>query len=271
MAENVAQFFKKIAFALFYILIYFALLYLLMWQVKFLEEDVENYSEIITIFASVASLGIYLIILHLREIRVVKYVRFKRITLVDGVLAFMLAFGFRILTGAYLLWSRENVPLLQKSIEGAQYGYSFNTMTTLGIISVVVSVCIVAPFFEEILFRGMVLRELRSAMPDALAIVLQAILFGLAHAVLAQSLFAAVYGLILGMIYVRTRNISVVILSHMFFNISSVLEVKSADAINQMFISGLVMTLSAIILFFSIYKGKNSVKAGKAIGGNSDV
>ena len=217
MAENLAQFVKKIALALFYIFIYFAFLYLLAQQVELLEEDVKNYSEIITILASVASLGVYLVILYLREIKPGRYIKFKRVTLVDAVLAFVLAFGFRILTGAYLMWSEQNVPLLQRSIENAQHSYNFNTMTTLGVVSVIVSVCIVAPFFEEILFRGMVLGELRGAMPKGMAIILQAVLFGLAHTVLAQALFAAVYGLILGVIYLKTRNISVVILSHVFF------------------------------------------------------
>lgn len=266
-----ARFVKKIALALFYILIYFAFLYLLSWQVGILEEDAENYSGIVTILASIASLGVYLVILYLREIKVGRYVKFKNITLVDFVLSLMLAVGFRILTGAYLMWSENNVPMLQKSIENAQNGYNFNTMTTFGIVSVVVSVCIVAPFFEEFLFRGLVLRELRGAMPDVLAVVFQALLFGLAHAVLAQSLFAAVYAVILGAIYLRVRNISVVILSHVFFNISSVLEVKNSDMINQMFISGLLLTVLSIMIFFYVYKRKKPAKAEKFTGGSNNV
>ncbi len=271
MAVNLARFVKKIALALFYILIYFAFLYLLTWQVGFLEEDAENYSGIVTILASIASLGVYFIILYLREIRVRRYIKFKNVTVVDGVLSLMLAVGFRILTGAYLMWSEKNVPMLQKSIEGAQSGYSFNTMTTFGAVSIVISICIVAPFFEEILFRGLVLRELRGAMPDVFAVVLQAILFGLAHAVLAQSLFAAVYAVILGVLYLRVRNISVVILAHIFFNLSSVLEVKNTDMINQMFVTGLLLTVGTMLIFFYIYKRQRPYKAEKISGGNKNV
>lgn len=271
MAENLARFVKKIALALFYIFIYFAFLYLLSWQVELLEEDAENYSGIVTILASIASLGVYLVILYLRDIKVRRYIKFKSVTVVDSVLALMLAVGFRILTGAYLMWSENNIPMLRKSIEGAQSGYNFNTMTTFGIISVVLSVCIVAPFFEEVLFRGMVLRELRGAMPDTLAVVLQAVFFGLAHAVLAQSLFAAVYAVILGALYLRSKNISIVILAHIFFNVSSVLEVKNTDMIGQMLVTGLILTIASLLIFFYIYKRKKPYKAEDFTGGNKNV
>lgn len=271
MAGKLAQFVKKIALALFYILIYFAFHYFLAWQAELLEEDIKNYSEVITILASIASVGVYLVILYVREIKPRRYLKFKRLTLIDGVLTFVLAFGFRILTGAYLMWSEQNVPLIQRSIENAPYSYSFNTMTTLGIVSVIVSVCIVGPLFEEILFRGMVLGEIRDIMPGAAAVLFQGLLFGLAHAVLAQSLFAAVYGVLLGAIYLRTRNLSVVALAHIFFNASSVLEVKSADMINQMFVSGFLMTVSAMLIFFYIYKRRVPAGAGEITGGNSNV
>lgn len=271
MAESIARFIKKIALALFYILIYFAFLHLLFGQVEFLEEDAENYGELVTILASVASMAVYLVILYLREVKVTRYIKIKNVTLLDTVLALMLAFGYRILTGAYLMWSADNVPMLQKSLEGAQSGYNLNTMTTLGIVSVVVSVCIVAPIFEEVLFRGLILGELKRAMPDGFAVVLQAVLFGLAHAVLAQSIFAMVYALILGALYLKVKNIAVVILAHVFFNISSVLEVKNADMINQMFVTGLLLTVSSIVIFFYIYKRKKPASTAEITGGNINV
>lgn len=271
MAENVAHIIKKIALALFYILIYFSILYLLTVQVALLEEDVKNYSEVVTIIASVASVGIYLVTFYFREVKVKRYIKFKRVSLIEAVLSLTMAVGFRILTGAYLMWSQMSVPVLQRSIENAQQSYNFNTMTTFCAISVVLSVCVVAPVFEEILFRGIVLKELGDAMPAAAAIVFQALLFGISHAVLAQSIFAAVYGIILGAVYLKCRNISVVILAHMFFNMSSVLEVKNAEMLTEMFITGLVLTGLSIIIFFYIYRRKKPAYAGEVTGGNDNV
>lgn len=266
-----ARFIKKIALALFYILVYFAFLYILSGQVMLLEEDAENYREVVTILAALASMGIYLVVLYLRGIRLKSYVRFKSITLIDAALALTLALGFRTLTGAYLMWSEESVPLLQQSIENAQRSYNFNTMTTVCAVSVVLSVCVVAPFFEEFLFRGMVMKELSGAMPGFFAVLLQALLFGLAHTALVQAVFSAVYAVILGAVYLKSKNISIVILSHMFFNMSSALEVKNADMVTQMFVSGLVLTGVSVWFFFYIYGRKKPAQTGEITGGNNDV
>lgn len=44
------------------------------------------------------------------------------------------------------------------------------------------SAVVAAPFFEELLFRGLVLRSLRSRIPTVAALIIQGILFGFAHA-----------------------------------------------------------------------------------------
>ncbi|MBU6315794.1 MAG: CPBP family intramembrane metalloprotease [Acidobacteria bacterium] len=49
------------------------------------------------------------------------------------------------------------------------------------VVAMVVLAVVVAPFVEEILFRGLILRGLASRMPLALAVPLQAVLFGAAH------------------------------------------------------------------------------------------
>lgn len=256
MAENLARFIKKIALALFYILVYIAFSYALTMQVRLLEEDVENYREVVSILAAVASMGVYLVVLYLRDIKLKDFIHFKGVTLTETILALVLALGFRTLTGAYLMWSEKSVPLLQQSIESAQRSYNFNTMTFVCTVSVVLSVCVIGPLFEEILFRGMVLKELSGVMPGFFAVILQAVLFGLAHTALVQAIFSAVYAVILGVIYLKSKNISVVILSHMFFNISSALEIKNADMVGQMFISGLLLTGISLWFFFHIYKRK---------------
>lgn len=271
MAEKLAKATKKIALALFYILIYFALLYFVTIQVTLLEEDLENYSGVITILSSLAAVAIYAVMFYIRRIKPNRYIKTKPLSLVDIVLSFTTAIGFRLLTGAYLMWSEENVPLLQRSIENAQQSYDFNTMTAFCSVSVVLSVCIVAPIFEEILFRGIVQKELSGVMPVICAIILQGLLFGMAHAVLAQSIFAAVYGIVLGLIYYRTRNIYIVMCSHVFFNISSVLEIRNYEMIGRMVVSGMALTAVSIFVFFYIHEGKKPSAKDEALGGKGNV
>jgi membrane protease YdiL (CAAX protease family) len=49
------------------------------------------------------------------------------------------------------------------------------------VVSIVITAVIAAPIVEEMVFRGVVLRGLRSAMPAVLAVFLQGLLFGCAH------------------------------------------------------------------------------------------
>lgn len=270
MAEIWAHRLKKAALALLYIMIYLVMMYIFSIEVTALEEDLENYSGIITILASVAALSIYGVLLYLRKLDVRNYIRIKRVTLLDIVLAFTLSTGFRLLTGAYFIWA-DNVPVLKESIENAQQSYNFNTMTNFCIVTIVLSVVVIAPVFEELLFRGMVQKELSDIMPEYCAIIIQGVMFGIAHGVLAQSIFAAAYGVVLGVIYGRTKNIAVVILAHMFFNMSSVLEIKSEDMLVRMVLSGLAMTVASIFIFFYVYRKKSlPAEAENVSGGNGN-
>jgi membrane protease YdiL (CAAX protease family) len=80
---------------------------------------------------------------------------------------------------------------------------------------------LIAPFFEEVLFRGLLLSWLRKASRSIwLAIVLTALAFGLNHSPqwhLVPALTAL--GLMQGYLYARTRSLSLAILFHVVFNL----------------------------------------------------
>ncbi len=61
---------------------------------------------------------------------------------------------------------------------------------------------IIAPVFEEIIFRGVVLRRLEN-YGKVFAIVVSAILFGFMHANLVQGIFAVMVGLVLGYVTIE--------------------------------------------------------------------
>ncbi len=82
-----------------------------------------------------------------------------------------------------------------------------------------------APFFEEIFFRGVILRALARLFGNwgrwvgpGLAIVISGLLFGLAHAESLQLLGLAVFGVILGMVSYRTGRLGMNMVAHAAFN-----------------------------------------------------
>lgn len=93
------------------------------------------------------------------------------------------------------------------------------------VVSLVVTAVVVAPFVEEIVFRGVVLRGLASRMPIVAALVVQAVLFGAAHADPVRGvgnvglvLVLSGVGLALGVAAHLLRRIGPAIVAHALFN-----------------------------------------------------
>lgn len=94
---------------------------------------------------------------------------------------------------------------------------------------------------EELAFRGVVLSGLRSRLPAGWAIVLSAIVFGLAHAsAVQQTLSATLLGLVLGYIAVKTAQITPCVAFHMGYNGLQLLRTSYAEQLAESPMSGLV-------------------------------
>lgn len=77
---------------------------------------------------------------------------------------------------------------------------------------------IAAPLFEEVLFRGFLLPSLTRYMPVWGAIVLSSFIFAAAHLSLSEILPLMVLGMILGVVYTRSRNLLAPMLLHSAWN-----------------------------------------------------
>ncbi len=77
---------------------------------------------------------------------------------------------------------------------------------------------IAAPVLEEIVFRGIILDGFLKRFPPFHAILISALLFGLAHFNPWQFLLAAVLGGLLGWVYWRTRSLWPCLAIHFFAN-----------------------------------------------------
>lgn len=82
--------------------------------------------------------------------------------------------------------------------------------TMMGVMSTAwgyIAICIMAPFVEELVFRGAIERTLLTKTKPIWAITISALMFALVHANPAQMPHAFIIGLILGWIYWRTGSI----------------------------------------------------------------
>ena len=114
---------------------------------------------------------------------------------------------------------RFNAP--SQRLTGGSHGAGFAVIAVFTVVG--------APFFEEIFFRGVVLRALARLfgrvggwVGPAMAIVVTGILFGLAHAESLQLLGLAVFGVILSFVAYRTGRLGMNMVAHASFNLVAV-------------------------------------------------
>jgi uncharacterized protein len=82
----------------------------------------------------------------------------------------------------------------------------------------VITASVAAPIFEEIMFRGFLLPSLTRYVPIWGAIALSGFIFAIAHLSLSEVLPLAALGMVLGYVYVRSRNLLASMLLHSLWN-----------------------------------------------------
>lgn len=125
-----------------------------------------------------------------------------------------------------------------------------------------ITIAVVPPIVEELIFRGMVLHSLRK-YGDGFAIVGSALLFGLYHGNFVQMVFAFIAGLIMALVVVRTGSLWTSILIHFINNaVSLAIEMTQRyageDMANQLnyIVMGTLLILGLISLIYILKKDK---------------
>lgn len=112
------------------------------------------------------------------------------------------------------------------AVFGELYQYYTQMIETLSqdVFSMVLMVVIMAPIFEEIVFRGIIMKGLiHSGRSSEVSVWVSAILFGLVHANPWQLVGGILLGFVLGKVYQHTQSLLMPIILHMFNNLVSVL------------------------------------------------
>ncbi len=116
------------------------------------------------------------------------------------------------------------------SVFPAWYDFYAEIMKTVGLdnadnlgVPLFLYAIIFGPACEELTFRGLCFGYARRSVGFWGANIISAVLFGLMHMNPLQASYAILLGLILGAIFEKSRNIVLVILIHVAFNLSSVI------------------------------------------------
>ena len=140
----------------------------------------------------------------------------------------------------------------------------------------ILAVSVFAPFFEEWLCRGMILRGLLQKTNPAAAIIVSALIFAAIHMNPWQAIPAFLFGLLAGYVYYKTGSLKLTMLMHCVNNSFSIVmsrlpgmeDAESFSEIMKPSAYAAMLVMCAAMLVFFIYRMRTYVEipAGRNSG-----
>ncbi len=186
---------------------------------KELNELINSYSMELTLITNLISLGAFVIIFVILKKSFLKRINATAppaLSLVPtAILGISVQFSTLLILGVLMaVFPKEWVESMEQNSE---------LITGSNQIVVFIVAVIVAPIFEEIMCRGLILGTLRKSTNKWIAIILSSLIFGVIHGNAIQIIYATTLGIMLGWLYTKTNSIFVPMLCHLAFNLTSML------------------------------------------------
>ena len=186
---------------------------------KELINKINSLSPIFTIVANVFITGLCILIAKIRKSSLILKTRTRRLSPTVVIIGILLTFFFS------LSWNTlMSVLPLPQVLLGSMEEIEANALQSP--ILALFCVIIVAPFVEELVFRGIIFTKVRHVFNANVAILLSGFLFGLVHIVtgsLITIVFTILGGILLGIIYEKTDSFLTVVIAHIMINIAGML------------------------------------------------
>ncbi|MGP1569879.1 MAG: lysostaphin resistance A-like protein [Eubacteriales bacterium] len=158
---------------------------------------------------------------------------------VSGITSKFLEFVY-----AYL----ADTPFFKDSIQS--YDDSWAGIDSESYFFVFLSVVILGPIIEELLFRGVIFNVIAKNFGNIAGVLVSGITFGIWHMELVQSIYTALLGVVIAIIYMYTRSILFPILCHCLYNLIGTLPPQLDTTAMSNFIDGTnyISMLPAVLL-----------------------
>ncbi|MGM9973261.1 MAG: lysostaphin resistance A-like protein [Clostridiaceae bacterium] len=173
--------------------------------------SINNYLSYIMALSILTSLGLYFTIFRVRKRRLIKEIRLRSLEVKPILYLLLLSLTTSLLAGILVSSLISFFPDYNEVSESI-------TSTTDSVFGVMVTTLMV-PFFEEVLFRGLIYREFKKFMPFVPALIIQGLIFGAAHGNMLQFIYAFLLGLLLGAVYHWFKTLWAPIIVHCSFNL----------------------------------------------------
>ncbi|WP_270563298.1 CPBP family intramembrane glutamic endopeptidase [Clostridium beijerinckii] len=114
------------------------------------------------------------------------------------------------------------------------------------------STVFIAPIFEELFMRGIILEQLSRRYKPIISITVSALLFAIMHLNVSQGVNAFLIGIIFGLVYLKTRNLIQTILLHGLNNLFCYI-VSYFPKLYKMDFSPIKLAVGVVLLAVSLY------------------
>lgn len=179
--------------------------------------------------------------------------------------AAILGLGVSGISYLWLVLAKNALSGIDFIAESLQIMEKGNESLTMGILPLaVLSVCVLGPIMEELLFRGIICGCLeRVTKVSWVPVVVSGLLFGIWHGLFVQGVSAAAMGIILALVYHKTHDLRWPILIHIVNNAFRMLSVIPAFAalapIPDIFTVAMIVP-SAYVLYKMVRGGDSDVQ-----------
>lgn len=168
----------------------------------------------------------------------------NRLNWMDFTYAALMIIAFRLVfDNSLTLWINNiSIPNFIKQ--------SFEELPSPPII-LILGTIVVAPIYEEIVFRGIILKGMAKKINPTIAILVSAFLFSLVHMNIPKGINAFLLGIVIGVIYLRRGSIYLSIFAHFINNIMALSVSPLFSLIRGKYaveIHGIFLTIGVILL-----------------------
>jgi membrane protease YdiL (CAAX protease family) len=148
----------------------------------------------------------------------------------------------------------------------ANGAFFFDTTNSAHDIAMVLAFMVLIAFLEELLFRGLLFKAIDGRNGTKKAVIISGLTFGFGHIVnllngytgiqqILQIVLACTIGILLSVLFVRTKSIMPGIVFHFFFNISSALSRDAGQTLNVIMVV-FIIAVAAAYLAYLLKSGK---------------
>lgn len=223
----------------------------------FLERGLFKDIQVIMIISAILSTIAYVLIMKLKKKNLIKHCNFSIPSVGNIIIITISAAAFTTLATIIVDITKvyQYFPDTMEAMGNLIFGDNFIlSLLTIGIL---------IPIFEEILFRGLIFNELRRTIDLRLAIIIQALIFGIAHMNLLQGTVTFFIGIIMGLVYVWGKSLWAPIIIHAVNNSISVVSAYYLPASFQFkwpySIIGIVISLTTCLLMLKLFYNRSRV------------